>query len=704
VLAPFVDTRPTTLAIAAALLAWSVADFVLLRHRPRIRLPVDWTVAVTICLTARSTTSVDQMANGVSWVVVVAAIICLSLQLYTTTAVGITLAAGIAGAFVLGGWLAAPDATVELLPQAFLFLAQTSLCRWLYRMLQRGAHVADELELRMAAQRQAAAVEAAQRADKREYLAALHDTAASTLLMVGMGLAGREPWIQRQAAADLHVIRGGGWFDTDHEVDLVPVLTGLCGDARFSGPRGPVLVPTRQAGAIQGAVTEALGNVRRHAGDVVAEVTLSVDDGIIVTVKDEGVGFDPSSIPVLHRGIQDSIMARMAVAGGHADVRSAPGHGTTVVLKLPVGADEPAAAPRIEAPEMFSGLRRAIAVITLAVVFGEYLPTLIAHAATYRSLPAQVIAFVVIAAVVSVAAARVDHGFARTPVILLTIVLAMAAVSMAAQDPTDLVARPNWAYPLVGMVGVLLLMDRGVGPLAGFLVAHNVITAAVVIFNGQSWSALVSLGTLASIVVGIEFAIGAVAVVLRGVTKRAGAIVHEQEQLRVHEAIQTQLQRDREARYANVASTAGPVLAGLSDGRLDPSDESVRRTCAVEAARMRRLFAENDESDAPLLHELRACADLAERNGVQVALEASGSGTMLPLVKRRLLTDPVLAVLAVATESARITVTDHDSSVTVSVVADVPGDASMPGPSAGIQLDCVRRGSLAWLEVTLTRQ
>jgi hypothetical protein len=202
---------------------------------------------------------------------------------------------------------------------------------------------------------------------------------------------------------------------------------------------------------------------------------------------------------------------------------------------------------------------------------------------------------------------------------------------------------------------------------------------------------------------GIEFAIGAVAVALRGVTERAGAVVHEQQQLRVHEAIQTQLQRDREARYANIASTVGPVLAGLSDGRLDPSDESVQRVCAIEAARMRRLFAENDESGAPLLHELRACADLAERNGVQVTMEASGSGTMLPLAKRRLLTDPVLVVLAVATESARITVTDHESSVTVSVVADVPGDAPMPGPSDGIQLDCVRRGSLVWLEVTLTR-
>jgi hypothetical protein len=705
VLAPFMDTRATTLVLATVVLVWAIAGFVLRRRQRWITPPVDLAVALTICLTARSTTSVDQMVNGVSWVVAVAAITCLSLQLYTTTAVGVSLAAGIAGAFVLGGWLAAADATAELLPQAFLFLAQSGLCRWLYRMVRRGARLADELEHRIATQRQAAAVEAAQRADKREYLSALHDTAASTLLMVGLGLAGRTPWIRRQAAADLHVIRGGGRFATANEVDLVAVLTGLCGDARFSGPSGPVLVPGHQAEAIRGAVTEALANVRRHAGDVAAEVTLSVDGGVVVTVKDKGAGFDPSSIPVPRRGIRDSILARMAVAGGHTDVRSARGHGTTVVLKLPVGADEPAAESRIGAPEMFRGLRRAILGVTLAMMFGYYLPTLVAHEATYRSLTTQVVAFVVMVAVVSVAATRVNRGFARTPVALPVTVLAMAALAMVTQDPATLIAQPNWAYPLGGMLGVVLLMDRGIGPLAGFLVAHNVITAAVVAFDNQAgWPGLVSLGIWASIVMGIEFAVGAVAVALRGVTERAGAVVHEQQQLRVHEAIQAQLHRDREARYANVAGTAGPVLAGLADGRLDPSDESVRRTCAIEAARMRRLFAENDESSAPLLHELRACADLAERNGVQVTMEVSGSGTTLPLAKRRLLTDPVLAILTVATQSARITVTDHDSSVTVSVVADAPGDAPMPGPSDGIQLDCVRRGNLVWLEVTLTRQ
>ncbi|SMD18328.1 hypothetical protein SAMN05661093_05750 [Kibdelosporangium aridum] len=84
------------------------------------------------------------------------------------------------------------------------------------------------------------------------------------------------------AVADLYVIRDSRRFAATNAVNLVPVLTDLCGDARFSGPPGPVLLPAHQAEAICGAVTEALMNVRRHAGDVAAEVTLSADGGMTV--------------------------------------------------------------------------------------------------------------------------------------------------------------------------------------------------------------------------------------------------------------------------------------------------------------------------------------------------------------------------------------------------------------------------------------
>ncbi|WP_244199790.1 sensor histidine kinase, partial [Amycolatopsis thailandensis] len=102
------------------------------------------------------------------------------------------------------------------------------------------------------------------------------------------------------------------------------------GEAR--GARGP---PIRAAAALPRvrAVREALVNVDRHAG--VGEALLTVEDGVRVTVRDEGRGFDPAATPAQRRGVRGSLVERMAAAGGRAEVTSAPGAGTTVDLVWP---------------------------------------------------------------------------------------------------------------------------------------------------------------------------------------------------------------------------------------------------------------------------------------------------------------------------------------------------------------------------------
>ena len=82
---------------------------------------------------------------------------------------------------------------------------------------------------------------------------------------------------------------------------------------------------------------EAMTNAAKHAGvdriDVFAE---RVDDRIDVFVRDTGVGFEPDSVTVDRRGVSESILARMARAGGHAAVHSVPGAGTEIELSLPL--------------------------------------------------------------------------------------------------------------------------------------------------------------------------------------------------------------------------------------------------------------------------------------------------------------------------------------------------------------------------------
>jgi len=55
--------------------------------------------------------------------------------------------------------------------------------------------------------------------------------------------------------------------------------------------------------------------------------------GIQARVVDDGIGFKLNRIPRDRIGIQVSILGRMASAGGHAEIDTAPGAGTAVVIR-----------------------------------------------------------------------------------------------------------------------------------------------------------------------------------------------------------------------------------------------------------------------------------------------------------------------------------------------------------------------------------
>lgn len=85
------------------------------------------------------------------------------------------------------------------------------------------------------------------------------------------------------------------------------------------------------------AAREALSNVRRHSG--AARATIRVQPGAdgrgaILTVTDDGVGFDPVAVPEDHVGLR--LLSDLATSlGGALEVDSAPGRGTTVRLVVP---------------------------------------------------------------------------------------------------------------------------------------------------------------------------------------------------------------------------------------------------------------------------------------------------------------------------------------------------------------------------------
>jgi anti-sigma regulatory factor (Ser/Thr protein kinase) len=87
-----------------------------------------------------------------------------------------------------------------------------------------------------------------------------------------------------------------------------------------------------EAAALVGAAREALNNVHKHAHATSVLVRCETTaDGTQVIVRDDGVGIDLARL-VAGVGLRHSIIDRMTGVGGHADVASAPGHGTLVTL------------------------------------------------------------------------------------------------------------------------------------------------------------------------------------------------------------------------------------------------------------------------------------------------------------------------------------------------------------------------------------
>ena len=96
------------------------------------------------------------------------------------------------------------------------------------------------------------------------------------------------------------------------------------------------------------ATREAAANAARHAGTDRVDVYVEVEDDVAVAfVRDRGVGFDPDAVPDDRRGVAESVVGRMARVGGEATVRSRPGEGTEVRLRLPLGPGRPCRSRRV---------------------------------------------------------------------------------------------------------------------------------------------------------------------------------------------------------------------------------------------------------------------------------------------------------------------------------------------------------------------
>ena len=88
---------------------------------------------------------------------------------------------------------------------------------------------------------------------------------------------------------------------------------------------------------VKGKNVEISPSIREYAERKLSklEKQLATETQVEVFVRDRGSGFDPQTIPADRQGVRSSILDRMTRHGGTAEVRSSPGSGTEVRLKLP---------------------------------------------------------------------------------------------------------------------------------------------------------------------------------------------------------------------------------------------------------------------------------------------------------------------------------------------------------------------------------
>ena len=378
------------------------------------------------------------------------------------------------------------------------------------------------------------------------------------------------------------------------------------------------------------------------------------------------------------------------------------------MLDVAVPAQLPAAAPEDTAPEpttahILRGLRLAVVAITLAVLCGLSLPMLLVHMDVYRPAWLQLAAFtafVVIACGFGVLAwLEITPGRWRWPLAGLVLLISIAAT--AAVPAPHLIGQAHWSFGPLGWLAVLLTLDLGVRPLAALLVTHYLVTSAQLAIAGQTDRAtLVGMAVQTVIVWGFQLAVGHAATLMRRIAVDAARIAEQEEKLRTEEAVAERLHAEQRLRYTALATTTAPLLAGLATGALNPEDERVRRSCALEAARMRRLFAEGDDVPDPLVHQLQACIDLVERNGITVSLAVRGERPVLSKQVRRALTEPVLAVLVATVRSARVTVAGWPDRVSVSVVSDALPTELSTVECPGVATTTMEAEGRVWVEVT----
>lgn len=183
--------------------------------------------------------------------------------------------------------------------------------------------------------------------ERADMAARVHDSVLQTLALIQrrsdqpqqvVSLARAQERELRSWLFDGHAPGSGGDADetlgaavrrVQQEVEAlheIPVEAVVVGDCRLDDELRSLIAAGR----------EATVNAAKWSGAPVVSLFVEVEpDAVSMFVRDRGCGFDTGAVAADRRGVAESIVGRMARHGGTAEVRSTPGQGTEVELRMP---------------------------------------------------------------------------------------------------------------------------------------------------------------------------------------------------------------------------------------------------------------------------------------------------------------------------------------------------------------------------------
>ena len=348
--------------------------------------------------------------------------------------------------------------------------------------------------------------------------------------------------------------------------------------------------------------------------------------------------------------------------------------------------------------------------VAIMVMFGwqliGVLPVVISGWLKYGLTASGAVIWLVYMVAGTISAIVVLRGGGRTPLLPLTVcpILLVGVALCALTSPSGFFDHYNWAFSVSGWFALVALWRRSLPELIAFFAANTAVGIGMLVALGETNRVSVAMFitfACGTSVLQITIFVGSKAV---AATARTGAEAEEAlARTRTARLAAEAAQAARRASYETIRETVAELLEGLAAGQLDLTEPNNRQRVAIAVTRLRRYLVETDEVPDQLSHELQACADAAERDGIAVDLLASvGAIPRLPLDIRRALTDPIIQVLGATATQARITVVASAAEIAVAIVADACLEAPTMAMHDAVRVTQDVDGTWLWVQASWT--